>query len=87
MGDDGYISSLVEKQVISSTFGCGSYSFETAVDYCNYFEAISSKGNLFLSDIIYQNSQGLIDHLFLNFYLLFYLRSALSTLDVIHGLV
>jgi len=56
---EGYITDLVEKKVISSTFGCGSYSFETAVDYCNYFEAldtrsVSPKSNLFLSDIIHK---------------------------------
>jgi hypothetical protein len=53
IGDDGYISSLVEKKVISSTFGCGSYSFENSEDYCEYFEKLSmNTKNLFLSDII-----------------------------------
>ena len=51
--DEGYISSLVEKKVISSTFGCGSYSFENSEDYCEYFEKLSKDTkNLFLSDII-----------------------------------
>ena len=54
IGDDGYISSLVEKQVISSTFGCGSYSFENSEDYCEYFEQMSDNKNLYLSDIIKQ---------------------------------
>ena len=53
IGDDGHISSLVEKRVISSTFGCGSYSFESSDDYCKYFETLSKNTkNLFLSDII-----------------------------------
>ena len=53
IGDDGYISSLVEKQVISHTFGCGSYSFENSEDYCEYFEKLSKNTtNLYLSDII-----------------------------------
>ena len=53
IGDDGYISGLVEKKVISSTFGCGSYSFENSEDYCEYFEKLSTNTkNLFLSDII-----------------------------------
>jgi hypothetical protein len=51
--EEGYITDLVEKKVMSSTFGCGSYSFAKAEDYCNYFETLSSKSNLFLSDIIY----------------------------------
>ena len=53
IGEDGYISGLVEKQVISSTFGCGAYSFESSDEYCNYFEKLSKNTkNLFLSDII-----------------------------------
>ena len=53
IGDDGYISGLVEKKVISSTFGCGSYSFEDSDEYCKYFEMLSrSSKNLYLSDII-----------------------------------
>tara|TARA_Y100001938_G_C8052408_1_gene412547 strand:+ start:204 stop:1265 length:1062 start_codon:yes stop_codon:yes gene_type:complete len=54
IGEDGYISDLVEKKVISSTFGCGSYSFENSEDYCEYFEKMSNKTKLFLSDIIKQ---------------------------------
>nr|BAR35051.1 hypothetical protein [uncultured Mediterranean phage uvMED] len=54
IGDDGYISDLVEKKVISSTFGCGSYSFENSEDYCEYFEQMSNRTKLFLSDIIKQ---------------------------------
>ena len=54
IGEDGYISDLVEKKVISSTFGCGSYSFENSEDYCEYFEQMSNKTKLFLSDIIKQ---------------------------------
>ena len=41
IGEDGYISGLVEKQVISSTFGCGSYSFANSKNYCEYFEKLS----------------------------------------------
>ena len=54
IGEDGYISSLVEKQVISPTFGCGSYSFKNSEDYCKYFEKMSDNKNLYLSDIIKQ---------------------------------
>jgi len=52
IGDDGIISDLIEKKVISSTFGCGSYSFENSEDYCEYFEQMPNKTELFLSDII-----------------------------------
>ena len=52
IGEDGYISGLVEKKVISNTFGCGSYSFENSEDYCEYFEKMSTNKNLYLSDII-----------------------------------
>jgi len=52
---DGYITDLVEKKVISSTFGCGSYSFNDANEYCKYFEkSLSTSKNLYLSDIIYR---------------------------------
>ena len=50
--DEGSISDLVEKKVISSTFGCGSYSFEDSGDYCDYFVKMSDNEKLFLSDII-----------------------------------
>ena len=50
---NGSISNLVEKKVISSTFGCGSYSFKSSAEYCGYFESLSEKrDNLYLSDII-----------------------------------
>ncbi len=54
IGKDGCITDLVEKKVISSTFGCGSYSFEDSKQYCNYFEHMygDSSKILFLSDII-----------------------------------
>tara|TARA_R100000808_G_C2154617_1_gene165725 strand:+ start:809 stop:1858 length:1050 start_codon:yes stop_codon:yes gene_type:complete len=51
IGEDGYISSLREKCVISATFGCGSYSFESADTYCETYELIATE-SLFLSDII-----------------------------------
>ena len=51
--EDGNISSLVEKKVISSTFGCGSYSFNEADEYCKYFEStLTLSKNLYLSDVI-----------------------------------
>ena len=46
------ITDIVEKKVVSSTFGCGSYSFAHAYEYCQYFESLSNIDKLFLSDII-----------------------------------
>tara|TARA_B100000131_G_C18107041_1_gene608258 strand:+ start:799 stop:1857 length:1059 start_codon:yes stop_codon:yes gene_type:complete len=46
------ITDIVEKKVVSSTFGCGSYSFAHAYEYCQYFESLNNIDKLFLSDII-----------------------------------
>ena len=54
INDEGYISDIVEKKVMSHTFGCGSYSFQSSDDYCEYFEQLSDNSNLYLSDIIKQ---------------------------------
>jgi hypothetical protein len=56
IGEDGFISNLVEKNVISSTFGCGSYSFENSDEYCKYFEMVYEKGNntMWVSHVIYR---------------------------------
>ena len=50
--DEGLICNLIEKKVISSTFGCGCYSFEDSSLYCDYFEKLSDNKTLYLSDII-----------------------------------
>tara|TARA_Y100001963_G_scaffold102806_1_gene141492 strand:- start:338 stop:1405 length:1068 start_codon:yes stop_codon:yes gene_type:complete len=52
IGENGLISSIVEKQVISSTFGCGSYSFGSSEVFCDYFDKLSEEENLYLSHII-----------------------------------
>ncbi len=52
INDDGDIADIFEKKVISSTFGCGSYSFESSQQFCNYYEDLSSNPSLYLSDII-----------------------------------
>jgi len=49
---DNIITDIVEKRVVSSTFGCGSYSFESAVQYIKYFEKKANQKTLYLSDII-----------------------------------
>lgn len=49
---DRIVTDIVEKKVVSSTFGCGSYSFESAHEYCEYFKKLSHQKNLYLSDII-----------------------------------
>ncbi len=46
------ITDIVEKHVMSATFGCGCYSFKDANTYCEYFEKLSYNTNLFISGII-----------------------------------
>ena len=52
LNDNNIILDLVEKHVVSSTFGCGSYSFDSATEYCTFFEKKRNEDKLFLSDII-----------------------------------
>ena len=51
INSDGNVFDIKEKEVISNSFGCGSYSFEYAYQYCEYFERLRSK-DLYLSHII-----------------------------------
>ncbi|EGQ9189864.1 hypothetical protein F7J78_19165, partial [Vibrio cholerae] len=50
----GRISNIVEKEVISNYFCCGGYSFVSASDFCNVFESISSKKEVYISHVIYK---------------------------------
>ena len=50
--DQGIITDIVEKQVVSDTFCIGGYKFEYAEDYISSYEALSVKGEIFVSDVI-----------------------------------
>lgn len=51
----GYINNIVEKKVISSTFSVGGYGFESAAEFCSYFERISSvTSELYMSNVIFE---------------------------------
>ncbi|EOG7616898.1 hypothetical protein [Vibrio cholerae] len=50
----GRISNIVEKEVISNYFCCGGYSFVSASDFCDVFESISSKKEVYISHVIYK---------------------------------
>ncbi|MGO3738515.1 MAG: hypothetical protein ACTJGG_03485 [Marinomonas foliarum] len=50
----GFISNIVEKQVISNQFCCGGYSFSSADSFINAYESIESENEVYISHIIYQ---------------------------------
>lgn len=58
--DQNIINSIVEKQVVSDTFCCGGYQFESGNKYINYYEkAKHTEKELFISDVIqYMISNG-----------------------------
>lgn len=51
--EKGSISNIVEKQVISSEFCVGGYSFADAQDFTEHFEGLSTKESLYISHIIF----------------------------------
>ncbi|MCW8333628.1 NTP transferase domain-containing protein [Vibrio paucivorans] len=48
------ISNIVEKEVISNFFCCGGYSFQSAKEFCDTFENISSDKEVYISHVIYK---------------------------------
>lgn len=50
-----FISNIVEKKIISSTFSVGGYGFKSAETFCTYFEKVYSLDNeIFMSNIIFE---------------------------------
>jgi hypothetical protein len=50
-----YITNIVEKKIISSTFSVGGYGFEDADTFCNFYEQlIDYPGECYISNVIYQ---------------------------------
>lgn len=52
--ENDFISTIVEKQVISSTFCCGGYSFNNVNEFVKYYELLSNEKELYISHIIYK---------------------------------
>lgn len=49
-----YVTNVIEQRVISHYFNAGGSSFESADDFCKYYETISQyEGRLYVSHIIY----------------------------------
>jgi len=52
---NGMITNIVEKKVISSTFSCGGYGFESAEEFCLIYEKLSRmEGECYISHIIFE---------------------------------
>jgi hypothetical protein len=52
--EQGIITSIIEKQVVSDTFCVGGYKFESAELFASTFESISMDREIFVSDVIQQ---------------------------------
>lgn len=50
--EQGIITDIIEKQVVSDTFCVGGYKFEAAGMFMRYFETLNSTNELFVSDVI-----------------------------------
>lgn len=49
----GYITNIVEKEVISSYFCCGGYGFDSAEAFLCHFDSIKSNEEVYISHVIY----------------------------------
>jgi len=54
LDDNGFINNIVEKQVISSFFSVGGYSFASSGEYRRFYEKLKDRENLYISHIIYE---------------------------------
>ena len=50
--DQGIITDIVEKEVVSDTFCIGGYKFDSAMDYISAYERLSTTREVFVSDVI-----------------------------------
>jgi hypothetical protein len=50
--DQGIITDIIEKQVVSDTFCVGGYKFSSAGMYLRHFETLTNTGEVFVSDVI-----------------------------------
>ncbi len=54
LDEQGYISNIIEKNVISSQFCVGGYGFAEADDFIHYLSEIKSNQEIYLSNVIFQ---------------------------------
>ncbi|EAH4565347.1 hypothetical protein TT01_09515 [Campylobacter jejuni] len=52
--DYGIVTNIIEKKVVSSIFCAGGYGFDSADEFCKYYEKLSCYDDLYISHIIYQ---------------------------------
>lgn len=48
-----YVTNIIEKRIVSHLFSAGGYGFESADDFCRYYERLADAKGLYLSHIIY----------------------------------
>lgn len=48
-----YITNIVEKKIIGRWFSAGGYVFNSAAEYCRYYEMLKDQDRLYLSHLIY----------------------------------
>lgn len=53
LNSDGNIINIVEKQIVSSTFCVGGYSFGSAQEYMEYYNQLKENDDLYLSHVIF----------------------------------
>jgi bifunctional N-acetylglucosamine-1-phosphate-uridyltransferase/glucosamine-1-phosphate-acetyltransferase GlmU-like protein len=54
MNEHGEVLTIVEKNVISSDFCCGLYSFEDAKEFVKTYKSIQQEGEVYVSHVIFQ---------------------------------
>lgn len=55
LDNNGYISNIVEKKIISSTFSVGGYGFSSAETFCEYFNKLNHlTSEIYMSNIIFE---------------------------------
>ena len=55
--DQNFVTNIIEKRIVSNLFNCGGYSFKTALDFIEAYEAIQQfediANHMYISHIIY----------------------------------
>jgi len=53
--NNGFISNIVEKKIVSSTFSVGGYGFEEAQEFCKYFGVLQNlNAEVYMSNVIFE---------------------------------